>query len=136
MRGWSQYTIFINKQVMDGVESTDLTSLNTHKGSMGLTMDMFLDNALQEKALGKLTATEKKEKRRQAGMLREDGGAQHSSGLVVITYGYAICPDCLTWDRCTQLEKEQKKGESNDRAVRRTEVKSKGGRSPGKRSHT
>jgi hypothetical protein len=45
---------------MDGVEITDLTSLNTDKGSMGLTMDMFLDNALQDKALGKLTATEKK----------------------------------------------------------------------------
>jgi hypothetical protein len=48
------------KQVMDGVETTDFTSLNTDKGSMGLTMDIFLDNALQEKALGKLTAAEKK----------------------------------------------------------------------------
>jgi hypothetical protein len=48
------------KQVMDGVEITDLTSLNTDKESMGLTMDMFLDNALQDKALGKLTAAEKK----------------------------------------------------------------------------
>jgi hypothetical protein len=66
------------KQVMDGVEITDLTSLNTDKGSMGsmgLIMDMFLDNALQDKALGKLTAAEKKEKRRQAGMLRKDDSA-------------------------------------------------------------
>jgi hypothetical protein len=44
---------------MDGVEITDLTSLNTDKGSMVLTMDMFLDNVLQEKALSKLTAAEK-----------------------------------------------------------------------------
>jgi hypothetical protein len=42
------------KQVMDGVEITGLTLLNTDKGSMGLTIDMFLDNALQDKALGKL----------------------------------------------------------------------------------
>jgi hypothetical protein len=47
------------KQVMDGVEITDLTLLNTDKGSMGLTMDMFLDNELQERALGKLTAAKK-----------------------------------------------------------------------------
>jgi hypothetical protein len=53
--------IFIKKQLMDGVEITDLTSLNTDKGSMGLTMGMFIDNALQEKVLGKLTATKKKE---------------------------------------------------------------------------
>jgi hypothetical protein len=52
---------------MDGVEITDLTSLNTDKGSMGLTMDAFLDNALQDKALGKLTAAEKKEKREYRG---------------------------------------------------------------------
>jgi hypothetical protein len=96
------------KQVMDGVDITDLTSLNTDKGSMGLTMDMFLDNALQEKAFGKLTAAEKKEKRRQAGMLRKDGGARLSAGLMVITDGYAIGPDCLVWARRTRLEKEQK----------------------------
>jgi hypothetical protein len=36
------------KEVMDGDEITDRISLNTDKGSMGLTMDMFLDNALQE----------------------------------------------------------------------------------------
>jgi hypothetical protein len=35
------------KQVMDSVEITDITSLNTDKGSMGLTMDKFLYNALQ-----------------------------------------------------------------------------------------
>jgi hypothetical protein len=45
---------------MHGVAITDLTLFNTDKGSMGLTMDMFLDNALQERALGKLTAAEKK----------------------------------------------------------------------------
>jgi hypothetical protein len=48
------------KQVMDGVAITDLTLLNTGKGSMGLTIDMFLDNALQERALCKLTAAEKR----------------------------------------------------------------------------
>jgi hypothetical protein len=96
------------KQVMDGVEITDLTSLNTDKGSMGLTMDKFLDNALQDKALGKLTAAEKKEKRRQAGMLRKDGGAWISAGLMIIKDGYAIGPDCLAWARRTRLEKEQK----------------------------
>jgi hypothetical protein len=89
-------------------EITDLTSLNTDKGSMGLTMDMFLDNALQDKAIGKLTAAEKKEKRRQAGMLRKDGGARLSAFLMVITYGYAIGPDLLAWARRTRLDKEQK----------------------------
>jgi hypothetical protein len=54
------------KQVKDGVAITDLTLLSTNKGSMGLTMEMFLDNALQEKALGKLTAAEKKEEWHQA----------------------------------------------------------------------
>jgi hypothetical protein len=93
---------------MDGVEITDLTSLNTDKGSMGLTMDMFLDNALQDKALAKLTAVEKKEKRRQAEILRKDGGARFSAGLVVITDGYVIGPDCLAWARRTWLDKEQK----------------------------
>jgi hypothetical protein len=29
---------------------------------MGLTMDMFLDHAVQEKALGKLTAAQKRKK--------------------------------------------------------------------------
>jgi hypothetical protein len=39
--------IFIKKQVIDGLETTDLTSLNIDKGSMDPTMDMCLDNALQ-----------------------------------------------------------------------------------------
>jgi hypothetical protein len=92
---------------MDCVEITDLTSPNTDKGPMGLTMDMFLDNALQEKALGKLTAAENKEKRRQSGMLRKDGGARLFAGLVVIKDGYDIGPACLAWARHTRLEKEQ-----------------------------
>jgi hypothetical protein len=96
------------KQVMDGVEITDLTLLNADKGYIGLTMDMFIDSALQEKALGKLSAAEKKEKRRQAGMLRKDGGARLSAGLMVITDGYAIGPDCLVWARHNRLDKEQK----------------------------
>jgi hypothetical protein len=104
--------IFIKKQVMDGVEITDLTSLNTGKGSMGLTMDMSLDNALQEKALGKLTSAEKKEKWRQAGILKKDGGTRLSAGLVVMTDGYAIGPDCLARARRTQLKKEQKTREN------------------------
>jgi hypothetical protein len=45
-------------QVMGGIAITDLTVLNTDKGSMGLTTDMFLDNTLQEKALSKLTVAE------------------------------------------------------------------------------
>jgi hypothetical protein len=96
------------KQVMDGVAITDLTLLNTDKGSMGLTMDMFLDNALQERAIGKLTAVEKKEKRRQAGMLRKDGGARLSDGLMVVTDGYAIGPYCLAWACRTRLDNERK----------------------------
>jgi hypothetical protein len=48
------------KQVMDVVASTDLTSLNTEKGSMVLTMDMCIYNAVQEKVIGKLTSAEKK----------------------------------------------------------------------------
>jgi hypothetical protein len=47
-------------QVMDSDAITDLTLLNTDKGSVGLTMDMSLDNVLQEKALGKLTAAGKR----------------------------------------------------------------------------
>jgi hypothetical protein len=112
------------KQVMDGVAITDLTLINTEKGSMGLTMYMFLDNSLQEKALGKLTAAEKKEKRRQAGMLRKDGGARVSAGLMVITYGYDIGPDCLSWARRTRLDKERKAREK-ERAGRLERVKLK-----------
>jgi hypothetical protein len=96
------------KQVINGAAITDLTSLNTDKGSMGLNMDMFIDHAVQDTALRKLTAAEKKEKRRQAGMLRKDGGARLSAGLVVITDDYAIGSDCLMWDNRTWLKKEQK----------------------------
>jgi hypothetical protein len=96
------------KQVMDDVAITDLTLINTGKGSMGLTMDMFLNNALQKKALGKLTAAEKKENRRQAGMLRKYGGAQLSAGLMAITDGYAIGPDCIAWTHRTRLDTEIK----------------------------
>jgi hypothetical protein len=96
------------KKVMDGVAITNVTLLNTTKGSMGPTVDMFLDNALQEKALGRLTAAEKKEKRRQTGMLRKDGDARLSPDIMVITDGYAISPDYLAWDCHTRLEKERK----------------------------
>jgi hypothetical protein len=41
-------------------------------------------------------------------MLRKDGGARLSAGLMVITDGYTIGPDCLAWARRTRLEKEQK----------------------------
>jgi hypothetical protein len=54
-------TDIYENQVIDGVAITDVTFLNTAKGSMGLAMGMFLDNAPQERALGKLTAAEKKE---------------------------------------------------------------------------
>jgi hypothetical protein len=41
-------------------------------------------------------------------MLRKDGGAWLSAGLMVIIDGYAIGPDCLMWARRTWLEKERK----------------------------
>jgi hypothetical protein len=107
-RGESINDIY-KKQVIDGIEITDLTSLNTDKRSMGLTMDMFIDNTLKDKALGKLTAAKKKEKRCQAGMLRKDGGARFSDGLMVITDGYAIGPNFLAWARRNRLDKDQKK---------------------------
>jgi hypothetical protein len=93
---------------MDRLAITDLTLLDTDKGSMGLTMDMFLDNALQERAIGKMTAAEKKGKRHQAGMLRKDGGARLSASFMVITDGYTIGPDCIAWARRTRLDKERK----------------------------
>jgi hypothetical protein len=55
--------------------------------------------------LGKLTAAEK---RKRAGMSRKDGGARLSAGLMVITDGYAIGPDCIAWARRTRLDKERK----------------------------
>jgi hypothetical protein len=48
------------KQVRDGVETTDLATLNTERGLMGLCMDMFLDHTVQKQALGKITPAEKK----------------------------------------------------------------------------
>jgi hypothetical protein len=86
------------KRIIDGVVITDLTSLNTEKGSMGLTIDMFLDHTVQEKALEKLTAAEEREKRRQSGMSGKNGGAWLSAGLVVIIDGYIIGPACLARD--------------------------------------
>jgi hypothetical protein len=80
------------KQVMDGVAITDLALLTTDKGSMGLTMNMFLDNGVHGKELGKLTAAGENEKWREAGILRKVGGARLSAGLMVITDGYAIIP--------------------------------------------
>jgi hypothetical protein len=60
MKGRAQSINDIYEQhVMAGVEITALTLFNTDKGSVDLTMDVFLDNTLQEKALGKLTAAEK-----------------------------------------------------------------------------
>jgi hypothetical protein len=50
------------QQVKDGVDIADLTSLNTDRGAMGLTMDMCLDQKVEENALGQLSATTKKEK--------------------------------------------------------------------------
>jgi hypothetical protein len=50
------------RQIMDGVAITDLTSLNTNNGSTGLIIDIVLGHAVQEKALGKLTASEKKKR--------------------------------------------------------------------------
>jgi hypothetical protein len=70
-------------------------------------MDMFLDHKVKENALGKLTAVEKKEKRREAGLAKKARGARISAGLVAITDRYAIGPDCLAWARRTRLEKER-----------------------------
>jgi hypothetical protein len=87
---------------------------------------LAMGSALQEKSLGKLTASEKKEKRRQAGMPRKDGGARLSAGLMVITYGYAIGPGCLVWDRRTWLEKDQNAREKQmARRLERMKLKAK-----------
>jgi hypothetical protein len=48
------------EQVRNGVEITDLTMLNTDNGAMGQCMDMFLHHKVQENALIKLTAIEKR----------------------------------------------------------------------------
>jgi hypothetical protein len=83
------------KQMRNGVDITDLTMLNTNNGAVGQCMDIFLDHKVQENALGKLTAVEIKEKHRQTGLAKKAGGARISAGLMAITYGYAIEPDCL-----------------------------------------
>jgi hypothetical protein len=80
------------KHVRDGIEITDLTLLNTDKGAMGICMDMFLDQNVQEHAIGKLSASEKKERLRQTGLVKKAGGDRISAGLVAITNGYAIDP--------------------------------------------
>jgi hypothetical protein len=77
--------------------------LNTENGAMGQCMDMFLDHKVQENALGKLTAVEKKEKRRQKGLVKKAGVTRISAGLIAITNGYAIGPNCLAWSRRTWL---------------------------------
>jgi hypothetical protein len=95
-------------QVKDGVKIVDLTLLNTKRGGMGLMMDMFIDHKVEEKALGQLTTAQKKEKRRLTGLARKNGGSHVSAGLQVITDGYAIGPECITWARRTRLERERK----------------------------
>jgi hypothetical protein len=87
------------------VEITDITMLNTENGATGHCKDMFLNHKVQENALGKLTAVEKRENRHQAGLPKNAGGARISAGLVAITDGYAIGPDFLAWARRTRLEK-------------------------------
>jgi hypothetical protein len=62
---------------------------------------MLLDHTAKEKALGKLTAADEK-KRRQTGMLRKDGGARLSAGLV------AIGSDCLAWAHRIRFYNERK----------------------------
>jgi hypothetical protein len=109
------------RQVREGVYITDLTSLNTEHGAMGLCMDMFLDHKVQENALGKLSACEKKERLRQAGLEKKAGGARISAGLVAITDGYAIWTECLAWARRTRLKKERK-ATAKERAARLEQI--------------
>jgi hypothetical protein len=104
------------RQVREGVEINDITSLNMENGAMGMCMDMFLDHKVQENALGKLSDCEKKERRCQAGLAKKAGGARISAGLMAITDGYAIGPECLAWARHTRLEKE-KKSKAKERAA-------------------
>jgi hypothetical protein len=63
------------KQVRYGVEITDLATLNTWQGSMGLCMYMFLDHKVQEQALVQMTATEKNEKMHPTGQIKKEWGA-------------------------------------------------------------
>jgi hypothetical protein len=75
---------------------------------MGLCMDMFLDHRVQENALVKLSAVEKKERRCQAGLVKKAGSARIADGFVAITDGYAIGPECLAWAHHALLERERK----------------------------
>jgi hypothetical protein len=113
------------QQVKDGVDIVDLTSLKTDRGTMGLTMDMFLDHRIEENALGQLSAAAKKEKRRQTGLARKDGGARVSAGLQVITDGYAIGPECLAWARRTRAERERKIEKEKAGVLARNSLKEK-----------
>jgi hypothetical protein len=83
--------------------------LAEHKARCNGPQDMFLDH----KALGQLTAAQKKEKRRLTGLARNNGGSHVSTGLQVITAGYAIDPECLAWARRTHLEMERKEREKH-----------------------
>jgi hypothetical protein len=82
------------QQVKDGVDIANLTSLNTYRGAIGLTMDMFLNNKIEENALGQLSAVAKKEKRHQTGLARKDGGD--------------FVPEYLAWTLRTRVERERK----------------------------
>jgi hypothetical protein len=99
------------QQAKDGVDIADLTSLKTEICAMGLAIDMSPHHKVNENALDQLSTATKKEKRRQNGLARKDGGARVSSGLQVITNGYAIGPECLDWARRTRVEMERKEVE-------------------------
>jgi N-acyl-D-aspartate/D-glutamate deacylase len=73
------------RHVIEGVDITDIASLNTENGAMGLCMDMFLDHKVQENVLAGVSSCEKKERRRQAVMVKKAGSARISSGLVAGT---------------------------------------------------
>jgi hypothetical protein len=47
------------KHVMDGVDITDLFTLTTEQGLVGLCMDMFLDLKVREQELGQMAKAEK-----------------------------------------------------------------------------
>jgi hypothetical protein len=81
---------------------------------MAPPLDMFLDHKVEENALGKLTATQKKERRHLMGLARKNCGSRVSAGLQVITDGYAIGPECLAWARRTSLERERKEIEKQE----------------------
>jgi hypothetical protein len=72
---------------------------------------------VKETALGKMTPAEKKDKRLPIGQMKKDRGARLSTGLIAITDGYVIGPQCLAWARMTRLEKERKE-EAKQRAGR------------------